>query len=45
MEDAKKAFRNGSDFESRNKPNARTVGDALERVQFSLRGILAEYRN
>jgi tetratricopeptide (TPR) repeat protein len=45
VEDAKKAFRTGADFESRNKPNARTVGDALERVQFSLRGILAEYRN
>jgi TolA-binding protein len=45
VEEAKKAFRTGADFESRNKPNARTVGDALERVQFSLRGILAEYRN
>jgi tetratricopeptide (TPR) repeat protein len=45
VDEAKKAFRTGADFESRNKPNARTVGDALERVQFSLRGILAEYRN
>ena len=45
VEDAKKAFRTGADFESRNKPNARAVGDALERVQFSLRGVLAEYRN
>jgi tetratricopeptide (TPR) repeat protein len=44
-DDAKKAFRTGADYESRNKPNARVVGDALERVQFSLRTVLAEYRN
>lgn len=38
------SFKKGSDLESRNKPNAALIGDALERIQGNARKELNRYR-
>ncbi len=44
-DEARAAFKKGSDLEGRNKPNAALVGEALERIQGNARRELTLYRN
>ena len=44
-DEARAAFKKGYDLESRNKPNAALVGEALERIQGTARRELNRYQN